>query len=79
MRRTTAGHRGAGGRGSRGRTGGRAGGGSRTWTDRSRRYDILGMKVDQPSPSLSLSPLFPFLSRSLVTAAQTSSSSSSFL
>ena len=36
----------------------RAGGGSRTWTDRSRRYDILGMKVDQPSPSLSL-PSFP--------------------
>ena len=41
----------------------RAGGGSRTWTDRSRRYDILGMKVDQPSPSLSLSsfPSFPAL------------------
>ena len=44
--------------------------------DRSRRYDILWMKVDQPSLSLSLSlSLFPLLSCSLVAAAQTSSSS----
>ena len=56
--RTAAGRRGGRARLAR-RADRRRAGGSRTWTDRSRRYDILGMKVDQPSPSLSLPfPLF---------------------
>ena len=71
VQRRTCGRATAGGRGRRVR---RARG--QQDMDRSRRYDILWMKVDQPSPPLSLFPsLFPFLSCSLVAAAQTSSSS----